>query len=388
MKEKYDIVVVGAGPAGSMTAKTAAKNGLEVLLMEKKMVIGHPVQCAEAVGKGLEKFLNIKSKWVAQKIKGSYMYFPDGTRIVMPQGNKTGYVLERKIFDRDLAMQAARAGAKVRIGTKAEDLLIENGFVKGVKGISFGKKFEVFADIVIGTDGVGSKVGRWAGIDTSTEIMPCAQFLLAGIEIDSGYSEFYLGEKIAPGGYAWVFPKGEGVANVGLGFPRERAEQGLTVSDYLKRFIRKKFPEGQIIEKIPGAVPVAPIKKIVENGYMTAGDAAGQVDSLTGAGIRNAVEAGIMAAEVAAKAISKGDVSIKMLMEYQERWHNSKTGRDIIKMNKARKISAKSIDKDFNELGHSLKGVNLRGVSSIELLKILIRKNPKMLWKLRGLIKS
>lgn len=390
MEKKYDMAVVGGGPAGAWTGKTAAELGLNVLIMEEHKEFGSPLQCAEGVSKQGLEFLNIDidESCIARKIKGSWIISPNGTKIEIPQKkSKVGLVLNRKIFDRFLVEQAVRAGAKVRIRTKAEGLLIENGLVKGVKGISFGEEFEVRADIVIGADGVGSKVGRWASIDTSTKIMPCVQVLLAGIEneINSNYSEFCLGNEIAPGGYAWVFPKGEDLANIGLGFDHKRAEQGLTLFDYLERFIKKRFPDGQIIEIVSGGVPVVPIKEIVADRVMLAGDSARQVNPITGGGIVHAMEAGAMAAEVAARAISRGDVSKNMLMEYQERWHNSKTGKDIQRMYRMSKVIAKLSDKKVDKIACSLKDKNLEGASSIEIANIVIRENPMVFLKLRHL---
>ncbi|KPJ56124.1 hypothetical protein AMJ49_05645 [Parcubacteria bacterium DG_74_2] len=390
MQERYDLIVVGAGPAGSWTAKTAAEYGLDVFLIERKPEIGVPLQCAEGVTKqGLEKFLEPEKKWVAKQLKGSYIYPPDETKIFIPQKkSKVGYILERKIFDRALVEKAVRKGVQVSIKTEVKGLLIEQGFVKGVQGLCFGKDFKVRADIVIGADGVVSNVGKWAGIDTKSEIMSCAQFLVAGIEIDSDYSEFYLGNEIAPGGYAWVFPKGEDTANIGLGIDSKRLNKGLTIFDYLQRFVKKKFSEGEIIEVISGGVPVAPIKRIVANGLMLVGDAARQVNPLTGGGIINAMEAGTMAGQVAVKAIERGDVSMEILREYQKSWHESMIGKHIIRMYKAKKVITGFNNEDLNKIGHSLKEVDLEGVSSVDLLKILIGKNPRILWNLRDLFKT
>ncbi|MCK4624100.1 MAG: FAD-dependent monooxygenase, partial [Phycisphaerae bacterium] len=124
------------------------------------------------------------------------------------------YTLERKLFDRALASEAALAGAEVCVKTRATGVIIEDGFVKGITAMHLGEECEIRADIVIGADGVESKIGRWAGINTTlqpSDLETGAQFLVADIDIDQDFCEFHLGSAIAPSGYLWVFPKGKPV---------------------------------------------------------------------------------------------------------------------------------------------------------------------------------
>jgi len=182
---KFDLVVVGAGPAGSMAAKTAAEAGLKVALLEKRQEIGEPIRCAGGVSKSsLDKLVEPDPKWIAAEVKGARIRAPDGTRITM-SGNQAqdevGYVLERKIFDRTLATYAARAGAEVFVKTRAIGLLKRNGIPCGISAQMEGELLKMEAPLVIGADGVESKVGRWAGIDTTLklkDIEVCAQFLV------------------------------------------------------------------------------------------------------------------------------------------------------------------------------------------------------------------
>ena len=147
MKSEYDVIIVGAGPAGSLAARTAAENGLEALLIEKRQEIGDPVRCAEGIGKAeLKKFVQPDPKWISADLKMSRIFSPDGTMIELSEkmsGNEVGYVLERKIFDRELAKLAAKAGAEVQVKTQATGLIIENGFVCGIKGKQRGDDFVV-----------------------------------------------------------------------------------------------------------------------------------------------------------------------------------------------------------------------------------------------------
>jgi len=397
MKDSYDVLVIGAGPAGSIAAKTAAEKGLDVLLIEKRQEIGDPVRCAEGVSKQyLKRHVEIDKKWICADLKGSRIYAPDGTKIEMAEeiaGGEVGYVLERKIFDRALAENAAKAGAEVRVKTRATGLIIEDDFIKGARLMHLGKEYDVHAKIVIGADGVESKVGRWAGIDTSLkpiDIETCVQYLVAGIDINQEYCEFYIGSEIAPGGYVWIFPKGEGKANVGIGILGSKMGKFKPRPiDYLNTFLEKKFPNARIVEMIFGGVPVSgSIEKISANGLMLIGDAARQSDPVTGGGILNAMDAGKMAGEAAFAAISAGDVSLEKFEDvYEKRWRAT-TGHALDLSLIVKNCFIDLTDEDLNSLAHSLKDVKFERMRLLDLLHALFKANKKLLWDLRVLFKD
>lgn len=390
MKQKYDVIVVGAGPGGSITAKNCAQAGLDVLLIEKRQEIGDPVRCAEGVAKeGLIKHIQPDNRWIAAEVKGSKIIAPDGTQIKMSEedsGGKAGYTLERKVFDRALAQEAAMAGAEVMVKTRATGLLRNNGRITGIDAMYMGETYEIKADIVIGADGVESKVGRWGGIDTSLkpeDIDTCAQFLVSNIEAGE-YSKFFMGEKYTPGGYVWIFPKGPHTANVGLGILGSKCGNFRPIT-LLENFMKTYLPQGKIIEMVVGGVPVGgPIKQTVADGLILVGDAARQSDPLTGGGIINAMDAGKIAAEVCIKAKEKGDYSVRTLNEYENRWRAT-IGIQLSKSLKVKNLLVKLSDEQLNQLAHSLAEIDTSKMPLPKLLPILFKKNPKLLWELRTL---
>lgn len=324
----YDVVVVGAGPAGSTAARAAAEAGLSVLLIEKRQEIGSPVRCAEGVGHALlTPFITPDPQWISAEVTGARLTVsgPDYHEMLEAEGG-LGYVLERRVFDRALAEGAARAGAQVRVKTAAVGLLREGNAVRGVALRGPEGRWEVMARVVIAADGIESRLGYWAGLETTLPLqdaMSCAQYLLVGIAINPNRIEYYVGDEVAPGGYAWVFPKGDGMANVGLGVQADLADKPALT--HLNRFIASQphLASGSPVTLIAGGVSVAmPPPRLVTDGLMLVGDAARQVDPLTGGGITNGMTAGRLAAKVAAQAIAEGDTSATALAAYETAWRD------------------------------------------------------------------
>jgi len=336
LASRYDMVVVGAGPAGAVAAWTAAQMGLSVLLLEKRQEIGVPVRCAEGIAeRDLAPFVEPDERWISARVsKAEITAMAPGQHETLRAEGGQGYILERRIFDRMLAERAAAAGAQVAVKTPVCGLLWETGAVGGVTVGSQESRQDIAATVVIGADGVESQVGRWAGLDTwlpLQETMACAQYLLAGVDIDPTCCAYFIGEEIAPGGYAWVFPKGAGKANVGLGVAGDQAGQGQSALQFLHRFIEGQagLACGSPVAMVAGGVPVTlPPRRLVTDGLMLVGDAARQVDPLTGGGIAHAMAAGRSAAQVAAAAIRSGDASRLSLSRYEAEWSDG-PGRKI-----------------------------------------------------------
>lgn len=334
IRDSYDVVVVGAGPAGSVAAWEAARQGLAVLLLEKRQEIGSPVRCAEGIAhQSLSTFIAPDERWISAQIcKAQIALVEDGQERVwtsesLPGGSApagVGYILERRVFDRVLAEKAAQAGARVLVKTAATGLLCEGQAVVGVRALGPWGQRDIAARVVIGADGVESRVGLWAGLDTTlppSDLMTCAQFLLAGIDIDPQCTYYYFDCHAVPGGYAWIFPKGEGRANVGLGIQADLAT--ISPVEALARFVESHpfLARGSIVTLMVGGVPIGlPPMPMVVDGLMLVGDAARQVDPLTGGGIANGMAAGRLAARVAAEAIAAGDVSRAALSRYEQEW--------------------------------------------------------------------
>lgn len=288
---KFDIIVVGAGPAGSSAALSAAKEGVSVLLLEEHPAIGIPLQCAEGLSRStIKDYLEIKTEWTSVNLSGSIVRGPTGEEFKIEYPN-VGWILNRKIFDAEIAKMAVEKGAVLMTNSKV--MGIENGNVI-VKEDNTIKKYQY--KFLIAADGMDSKVGNWMGIDTRLglgEIEVCAEYLIENIKILPNYTHLIFDEKIAPGGYAWIFPKSNSSANVGLGISPLKAKK--RAKEYLDEWIKNEFSEGIIKEKIFGGVPAKVLEKFSGKNFFLVGDAARFTDPLSGAGIANGIKSGIIA---------------------------------------------------------------------------------------------
>ncbi len=376
-KLKYDVIVVGGRIGGSTASLFASKSDVDVLMIEKRQEIGSPVQCAEGVTYSAFETLEMEpsERYIRTRVKGAHIHAPDGRRISYEGGIAQGLIIDRKIFDKELAIESARAGTDIMLKTTVKDLIIEDHKVCGVVAKHMGKTMEIHSDVVIGADGVESNMARYAGIETYRDpknIASCAQYELVGMDVDPEYLEFYFGNEIAPNGYLWIFPKGDGVANVGLGI-RGTVDNAI---DYLNRYVSKL--DATPVELNIGGVPVSgPIEKTYTDGFLVVGDAAGQVDPITGGGIHTTISCARTAGEVAAESVKEEDSSAQFLKSYENIWRQN-IGKNLDKSVKYRNIADKLNDNDMNALAEFIETQDLDAISKISVLKF-VGKHPNLM---------
>ena len=355
MKNEYDIIVVGAGPSGSIAAKFAAEQGASVLMLEKDRDVGYPVRCGEAVSMaGLEEFIKPDPKWISTEITQFTFISPDKTIIDVPFEGK-GCILERKIFDYELANEAAKYGTDILTRSYVNGLLLENGKVSGVKYEYRGEQKEIKSKLVIAADGVESRVGRWAGLKTHSDFRDMEsgiQVTAAGIDVNENTCYFYWGNIYAPQGYLWVFPKGNGVANIGLAITGDIGKKRSALS-FLNEFMENYYPNASILTQVVGGIPFTPtLEKIVSPGIMLVGDAARQINPLSGGGIISGMIGGSIAGKVAGEAIISDNLdSIK---DYEIKWHQ-RLGKRHEMFNRIKNGIYNLSDEKYNSIAHSLR---------------------------------
>ena len=379
-----DVLIVGAGPAGAVAAWQAklAAPELDVVLLERDRAVGSPVRCAEGVGDaGLREFANPDgADWAARRITRVIFQAPDDTEVLVAERG-IGWVLDRTRFDAYLAAEASRAGAEVRVGAEATGMTRNGGDRWHVRVKERGQEETYRARIVVGADGVETMVGRWAGLDTrvpSRDMESCAQYVLQGIEFDPDAIYLQFSDAIAPGGYAWIFPKAVGVANVGLGMVALKSD-GRNARQYLDAWIARRFPNGARTGYTVGGVIVhTTIKKTYAAGVMVAGDAAHMINPLSGGGITNAMKAGRLAGCTAAAAIREGDTSERRLSAYHDAWM-SLLGEDHLKYYRIKQALEHMDDGFLNSLARTVNRIPQEKRSIGRIFTHALIKHPQLI---------
>jgi digeranylgeranylglycerophospholipid reductase len=293
----YDLIVIGAGPAGSATAKVVAEAGFRVLILEKNATCRSP--CAGYVSNTIN-FEIPEGSVIQSKIWKMRTYFPD---LSFCDFEVNGFVVDRLKFDSALVMKAANSGAKVKMNSPFI------GFIPG--GVKF-RGGEVDGKIILGADGVFSKTVSSLA-EKPQKIAVCAQYHMRNIKPLTNTCEIFFNTDYAPGGYIWVYPTGADSAKIGVGIT------GRSPREYLDAFIRDfKMFGGEKMEYMTGALPIGGLREqLCFGNVLLAGDSAGMADPMTGAGINNAVLAGNIAGETIMKTLESDDLT--MLLEYETR---------------------------------------------------------------------
>jgi len=315
-----DVVVAGGGLAGSMAAATLAGAGLRVRLAERKEDPGAFNYCAEAVSHRSLRPLGVPyTDLVAAPIDGGILAGPEGDPVRL-RWPGVGAILHRDRLMRRVFARAGEAGADTRLGTDVVGVERDaQGTLRGVR-VRHARREETWScRALVAADGPGASVGRLAGIDTRldlAEFWVCAQYRMMGVEVEVGFPEFWIGDVHAPGGYAWVFPRGRDEANVGLAMVADRpSAAGRTATQWLKTFRRHRFGgAGSVANWITGGIPVlVHPPETAAQGVVSAGDAARTADPLSAAGIAEAMDSGRRAAQTVTEALRDDDLSAARL---------------------------------------------------------------------------
>jgi len=357
-KNVFDLIIVGAGPAGSAAALYAHRIGLKAILLDKEKFPRDKI-CGDAIsGKSMTILKDLDLLDEAQKLPGAYVDTitfgsPDHREVnigLIQSEDKTiptGLVIRREVFDHFLFSKAKEVTENVQEEFSVKDLIVENGFVKGIVGKGKnGDEVKLFAKVVIGADGFKSIVARKTGLyshDPEHWVVALRQYY-KNVKGVNKQIELHYVDTVQPG-YLWIFPLEDGKANVGIGMHHNSLKKrNIDLKKAMKHALKnppfdERFKESEPLEEPKGwNLPVGSLhRKCYGNGFMLLGDAAGLIDPFTGEGIGNAMYSARAAVNIAKRAIQSNDLSEQFLSEYDRQlW--SEIGDELQVSTKLQKI--------------------------------------------------
>ena len=331
---QHDVIIVGAGPAGSAAAIIMANRGHDVLLIDQHKFPRDKV-CGDGIPPGSVQLLN--QLGLDEKIRTAGFNQINAMRVVSPnnmaldfsftpKGSRTGfYIAPRREFDYLLQQQALSSGAKF-LADRVSGVSKHNSKINGIL-LQSGQ--DITARVVVGADGSNSIVSRSLHqnqTNTNSKLIGIRGYI-SGLETVTGCAEYYFLKAIFPS-YGWIFPTGPTTANIGLGL-YVSAYQSLdsSLQDLLDKFlqhehIRERLAQDhQVVNAKAWFYHLAEkkLKPVAFNGAVLVGDAATLMDPLSGEGIRNALHSGIIAGEVIHDALTTNDCTLASLQEYEKR---------------------------------------------------------------------
>ena len=332
---EYDVIIAGAGPAGSAAAQILSRQNFKILLLDRSPFPREKV-CGDGLTPGATQILN--ELGILQNLPGNHRYPIHAIRFATPRLQildvpftsrhraSDFLVIPRKTLDNALLNKAIESGAHFKVGT-VRNLLKEKGKVIGCQAEIDGQIQKCYAKIVIGADGAASVVARALNqqkVDARHRFLAIRAYV-KGFKTLPGLVEFYWTNELKPG-YFWIFPVRENEANIGLGLPadlylKSKIDLKKMFFEYLNHplFAERKSDALEVRDLKSWPIPLAGVKgfRRVFDGAMLIGDAGYWVDPLSGEGIHNALKTGIIAGQVAAEALHAGRFDRQFLQRYE-----------------------------------------------------------------------
>jgi digeranylgeranylglycerophospholipid reductase len=341
-----DIIVAGAGPVGTAFAALMGEKA-EVIVLEEHELIGRPVQCTGLVAPRVVEMTGTESV-VINRLRHVTFHLPGGCSLDVKGDAVKAMVIDRARFDEACADQAIKKGVQIRTGEKLVDLRTTNDSVCALTKRTTGEG-RYRAKMAVGADGYKSSVAGFAGLGR-------ARSLVRGLQVDVGRRlddqsrvHVFVGEKIAPGFFAWEIPCGDftrvGVCvSSGHGAP----------SPYLKKLLAKlDMKDSRGIATSSGIIPIGPPARTYAERVMIVGDAAGQAKPLSGGGIYTGLVAARCAAETAIEALAENDFGAAIMSGYQTKWRSA-IGKELDRGLVLRRAYLALKDDEIDEIGSTL----------------------------------
>jgi digeranylgeranylglycerophospholipid reductase len=393
---EYDACIIGGGPVGGYIAGKISKNKFRVAIIEKNKEIGIPINCAGLITPRVFDLLDIKKDAIIKNnIKGANIHSPSG-KILKIGGNKLhAYAIDRSKFDKEIIKKAKEKGAEV---------FLENNLLSAQKidehiEIKTSKKLDFKCNLLIGADGPYSKVRDRFAFPEPKEFLRGIGAELDGSNLDPDFVEIFLGNKIAPGFFAWIIPINENGSKARAGLCISRASPKFP-KYYFSNLLRTKMTSdlirnAKITKQFGGVIPLGALKRTYDSNVLLAGDAAAQVKPTSGGGIYTGILCAKHCSKVSIEAFEKNNFSSQFLKKYHKIW-STDIGKELNLGMKFRKIFKHFTDRHFDKYIEKFQNQKIGEIINkygdidypSKLIKPMIKKTPSLLRLLPTVIKN
>lgn len=331
MDYHYDVVIVGAGPAGGQCARELAKVGIKVLIVDRQNEIGEPNFSTAGTTSDIIKEFKLPDELVPYKWDKLYLASPN-VELCKELDHNFGYVFDFRKLRQWLVEVTAKLGGEVMVATNVKDFLYEDGKIVGVKYVGPMGDGEIRAKIVVDATGsIGTLVNKLKmANEVKKDVATGIEYQMTNVKFPyKNTLYFYLGDKFIPNGYGWVFPLSNHMAKVGIGrrlfggSKEEKKSQNL--NEMLTNFIHSIpwLESSEPVEFHAGTLTYNPeMKNFVQDNFMVIGTAASHVNPLGGEGIRHGMYSGRFAARVIIESLESNDCSKQSLIKYNKLWRD------------------------------------------------------------------
>jgi digeranylgeranylglycerophospholipid reductase len=333
----HDVIIVGAGPAGTMCASLLEESDLDVLVIEKKSIIGVPVQCSGLVSKNLDRFVSVPGDCIEHEVRGAIVHGPGGEDIELRKPGTAAYVINRELFDK---FMAGRIKSRILLKTEARGIVIGKDKVK----VSTSRGYFV-SRALIGCDGPGSVVRRHFGVEPPEIVQGI--IAITSEKDDSDHVELWL-DRDECDGFLWRIPR------------KERVEYGMLGTGVKFRQLERFFRLGDGYKKSAGLIPMGGCRSYFDRTLLV-GDAAAQTKPWSGGGIIYGFTCANHAANTLQRALKDKDLSQESLKSYEDIWRNE-IGKPISIGMMARELYKEIDERGLSELFRKLASRDLNSL--------------------------
>lgn len=384
----FDVAVLGAGPAGLCCASKLLNLNpkASVLLLDRQHPGTEPVACAEAVpSKLFEELVPFWNRdWIRGEINGCLFVSANGTRADL-ESLRCGYLIHRAKFHSDLASLCIERGAMVGLQHTVRQIENQSDGVRKVIYTSQGEEGSFKAKYIVDATGPGSRFGENEGLVSAFfDREPALFAVVEGVEFPVDRIQLWFGKNYAPGGYAWLFPQGSGVANIGLVVGVEESKN-FSIRQGLNNLLAQYFPEGKVLYTKGGAISCGGSSAILgKKGLLKAGDAASMVHPLTRGGIVESMKAGTLLAELLAKRLVGAISEEQLYASYQGQW-NAFAGHAQRQAYLAKSAFKEIPDRIYNTAAHKLSLLPAKKRTTTRIFITTLLNYPILLWRLKSM---